>query len=282
MKSKTGLVCLGVLAACAIMALLVSREHLKAKLREQNEELAQQAAQIGQLEAEKKRLSEDLAAAQSLPQEHLHELLRLRSELGILRRQTNELQNSLAQARIPAAVTSPEAVPAASSAMQNQTDVTAVVKAMVAGGSNSIAGNGNGLFGDLAIGKVKRFRVEFEINGQQHTNETTEGSSLQIPAGAEVVRAIYGDFPGLDPNNDVVDVTGKIAAMIANGESTVKAANALVGFDPAPNIGKVLRVELRVNGTAQVLEANEGRALDIPAGAAVIGAVYGDVRGRER
>ena len=77
-------------------------------------------------------------------------------------------------------------------------------------------------------------------------------------------------------------VTAEIAAMIANGEGTLKAGNALVGFDPAPNIGKVLRVELRVDGASQVLEANEGEAVDIPAGASIIGAIYGDVRGPER
>jgi len=281
MKNKAGLFFFGALVAGAMIAVLVSRGHLKAKLREQSEELVRQADQVGQLEAENERLSNGLAAAQSLPQEQLHELQRLRSEVGDLRRQTNELQNSLAQTRIPVAATSPEALQAASSAMQRQADVTAAVRAMVASGSNSITA-GNGLFEDPASGRVKRFRVEFEIGGQRYTNETSEGASLQIPAGAEVVRAIYGDFPWLEPNKDLVDVRAKIAAMIANGESTVKAANALVGFDPAPNIGKILRVELRVDGASQVLEANEGEAIDIPAGAAIIGAIYGDVRGREQ
>jgi hypothetical protein len=204
------------------------------------------------------------------------ELLRLRGEIGVLRRDLTE------EADRPAALTGAEVVPAAPGVVPARADVTAVVKALVAGGTNSIAA-GNHVFGeDPAPGVVKRLRVEFELGGEQHTNETTEGASLEIPAGAEVVRAIYGDFPALEPDQDVVDVTAEVSTMAANGETSVKAANALVGFDPAPMIGKMLRVELRVDGVPLVIEADEGRALEIPAGAEVIHAVYGNLRAQKR
>ncbi|MGO8679014.1 MAG: hypothetical protein ACLQVX_24505 [Limisphaerales bacterium] len=204
------------------------------------------------------------------------ELLRLRGQIGVLRRDLAEETNQ------PAAATGAEAARAAHGTLHGQADVTAAVKALVAGGTNSIAA-GNHLFGeDPASGVVKRLRVEFELDGRQHTSETTERGTLEIPAGAVVLRATYGDFPALEPNQDVLDVTAKVSAMVASGETSVKAANALVGLDPAPMIGKMLRVELRVDGAPLVIEADEGKTVDIPPGAEVVQAVYGNLRGRKR
>ena len=204
------------------------------------------------------------------------ELLRLRGQVGVLRR---DLAEETSQ---PAALTGAKAAQAVQGELPGQADVTAVVKALVAGGTNSIA-PGNQVFGeDPASGVVKRLRVEFDLGGERHIKETTEGGTLEIPAGAEVVRAVYGDFPALDPNSDVVDVTAKISAMLANDETSVKAGNALVGLDPAPMIGKMLRVELRVDGAPLVIEADEGKTVDIPAGAEVVHAVYGNLRGQKR
>lgn len=204
------------------------------------------------------------------------ELLRLRGQIGVIRRDLAQQTNQ------PAALTDAELVRATNSVLGPQADVTAMVKTLVASGTNRIA-PGNYLFGDdPAPGVIKRLRVEFELGGQPGTNETTEGGSLEIPAGADVVRAVYGDFPALDPSKEIMDVTAQISAMVGNGESTVKAANALVGFDPAPMIGKVLRVELSVDGAPLVIEANEGRTLDLPAGAQIIHAAYGNLRGDKR
>jgi hypothetical protein len=204
------------------------------------------------------------------------ELLRLRGEIGRLRRDLAEETNQ------PAALTGAEMVRAAPGALPAQGDVTTVVKALVAGGTNLIAA-GNRVFGeDPAPGVVKRLRIEFEVGGLQYTNETTEGGTLEIPPGAEVVRALYGDFPALEPNKDVADVTAKVLDMVANGETSVMAANALSGLDPAPMIGKMLRLELRVDGAPSVIEADEGKAVDIPPGAEVIQALYGNLRGQKR
>ena len=204
------------------------------------------------------------------------ELLRLRGQIGVLRRDLAEETNQ------PAAATGAEAARAAHGTLHGQADVTAAVKALVAGGTNSIAA-GNHLLGeDPASGVVKRLRVEFELGGRRYTSETTEGGTLEMPAGAVVLRATYGDFPALEPNQDVMDVTAKVSAMVASGETSVKAANALVGLDPAPMIGKMLRVELRVDGAPLVVEADEGKTVDIPPGAEVVQAVYGNLRGQKR
>jgi hypothetical protein len=172
--------------------------------------------------------------------------------------------------------------PAADGAPDVKADVTSVVQGLVTGGSNSIIA-GNGLFGsDPASGVVKRLRVEYTLDGQAHTNETTEGGTLEIPPDADVLRAVYGDFPALDPTKEVKDVTLKVTAIIANGANSVTAANELVGFDPAPMIGKVLRVELLVDGVPRYIEADEGHPLDIPVGATVVQAIYGNLRGEKR
>ena len=204
------------------------------------------------------------------------ELLRLRSVVGRLRDDRAKATNQIA--RLIAA----ETRPAASGAPDGKADVSSIIQALVAGGSNSVVAR-NGLLGaDPAYGVVKRLRVEYNLGGQTHTNETTEGGTLEIPAGAEVVRAVYGDFPALDSTTEVIDVTRKVAAILANGANSVTAANELVGFDPAPMIGKVLRVQLVVDGVPQVIEADEGHPLDIPVGATVVQAVYGNLRGEKR
>jgi hypothetical protein len=204
------------------------------------------------------------------------ELLRLRGEIGSLRDDVAKATNQIARA------IAGESRPTAGGAPEAKADVTSVVQALVAAGSNSIVA-GNGRFGsDPAPGVVKRLRVEYSLGGLGQTNETTEGGTLEIPAGAEVLRAIYGDFPALDPTKEVMDVTLKVAAIMANGANSVTAANGLVGFDPAPMIGKVLRVELLVDGVPQFIEADEGHPLNIPVGATVVNAVYGNLRGEKR
>jgi hypothetical protein len=203
------------------------------------------------------------------------ELMRLRGEIERLRHDLAQETNQ------PARLAGTEAGRAADGMPQGQADVTAVVQALVASGTNAIVGNyllGN----DPAFGVVKRLRVEYNLGGELHTFETTEGGTLELPAGAEVVGAIYGDFPALDPSQEVMDVTKQIAAMVANGETSVTAANALVGLDPAPMIGKVLRVEMLVGGAPFTVEANEGQTLDIPVGAQVVQAVYGNLSGEKR
>jgi RNA polymerase sigma factor (sigma-70 family) len=69
------------------------------KLRDENES---QQQQIAQLKMESESLSNRLtpvADAKSLPDEQFSELLRLRGEVGVLRRQKGELENSLANVR---------------------------------------------------------------------------------------------------------------------------------------------------------------------------------------
>jgi hypothetical protein len=95
-----------VLVIADAAAFLLFRQHDKAKVREKDEAVRRQADRIAQLESENQRLSNlvvratssrtesasaDSASSVSTSSESSRELLRLRGEVGLLRRQTNEL-----------------------------------------------------------------------------------------------------------------------------------------------------------------------------------------------
>ncbi len=76
---------------------LVIQHQTQTQLRGENDSLQQKLAQ---LQADDENLSNQLAVAgeaRSLPDDQFNELLKLRGEVGVLRRQNNELQISLAQ-----------------------------------------------------------------------------------------------------------------------------------------------------------------------------------------
>ena len=92
-KLKLGIISAVVVAGVATP--LVIQRQAQVKLRTANQSLRQQVGQLAQLKAQNERLSSLLAqanSAQSLPKDQLSELMRLRGEVGILRRQTNELR----------------------------------------------------------------------------------------------------------------------------------------------------------------------------------------------
>jgi RNA polymerase sigma factor (sigma-70 family) len=73
---------------------LVVQHQAQARLREQDEAMRQRANQLAELQAENERLSNKLALSknpQSLPDDQSRELLRLRGEVGLLRRGVQEL-----------------------------------------------------------------------------------------------------------------------------------------------------------------------------------------------
>jgi len=85
------------LVVAGTATVLVVQHQTQTRLRSENESLQQQVAQ---LQANKDNLSNHLVVAgeaKSLPTEQFDELLKLRAEVGVLRRQKNELQDSLAQ-----------------------------------------------------------------------------------------------------------------------------------------------------------------------------------------
>ena len=157
-------------------------------------------------------------------------------------------------------------------------DVTAMVKSLVKGGPSEIKAGNELADEDPAPGVVKRLRVQFLLNGRQQTATATEGENLKLPAGAQVLDARYGALPSpTAPDQNRRDVTAKIQALIEGGTLRIRAGNELSGGDPAPNTPKQLRIEFRLEGRAQTAEASEGRTVDLPPGAKVTKALYGDL-----
>jgi len=95
-KLKAGII--SAVALAGVATLLVMQHQAQVRLREENQSLRERADRLAQLTIENERLSNLLAqanGAQSLSSDQLSELMRLRSEVGMLRRQTNELLKSV-------------------------------------------------------------------------------------------------------------------------------------------------------------------------------------------
>ncbi len=98
-KLKAGVLAAVALAGAATPALM--QHQTQVKLRTVNESLRLQAGQLAALRTENARLSHLLGEANSsqLSQDQLRELMKLRGEVGLLRRQTNELEKVRAENR---------------------------------------------------------------------------------------------------------------------------------------------------------------------------------------
>ena len=72
-------------------------------------------------------------------------------------------------------------------------------------------------------------------------------------------------------------MTATVKSLVAGGTREIQADNALTGDDPAPNAVKQLRVNYRLNGRRQTIEVTEGKTLELPEGAEVEQALYGQL-----
>jgi hypothetical protein len=154
-------------------------------------------------------------------------------------------------------------------------DVTATVKSLVAGGTRQIPASNDLAGDDPAPNIIKQLRVEFIHDGRHQNVEATEGKTIALPVGSEVVSARYGFWPGGEYPPQ--DVTATVKSLVAGGAREILADNAMAGDDPAPNAVKQLRVTYRLNGRQQTSEVGEGRNLELPEGAEVEQALYGQL-----
>ncbi len=91
-KLKAGII--GAVVVTGVATSFVLQHQAKVELREENQSLQRQVNQLVQLKEENERLSSQLVqtnTAQVLAKDQLSELMRLRSEVGMLRQRTNEL-----------------------------------------------------------------------------------------------------------------------------------------------------------------------------------------------
>lgn len=77
---------------------------------------------------------------------------------------------------------------------------------------------------DPAFGVAKRLRLTYRLSGKIHKTEAKEGQTLQVPSGAEILQAVYGNLP---VQAQTVDVTEKVASLVKSGTATIQVNNAL-------------------------------------------------------
>ena len=151
-------------------------------------------------------------------------------------------------------------------------DVTAAVKSLVADGTRQIPASNDMAGDDPAPNIVKRLRVEYRLPRgaggvlEGGTAEVPEGKTFELPAGAVVVRALYGQLPRRTANGAAtsVDITRKLAALVKQGELNVRADNGLAGGDPAYLVSKELQVDYSVNGVVKHTTVQENETLTLP------------------
>ena len=153
------------------------------------------------------------------------------------------------------------------------TDVTALVAGMVVNDAVEVVIN-NDLFGDPAPEELKRFRIDYTLNGEKRSRTLFEGSRLRIstndkpaavpqPGSSKLVirKAEYGDLPDGHAN----DVTELVAAMVANDALDVKVSDDDFG-NPEPAALKKLRVDYTFDGVDGSKTVYAGARMTVSAG----------------
>ena len=152
-------------------------------------------------------------------------------------------------------------------------DVTSTVKSLVAAGTRRIPASNDMAGEDPAPNIVKQLRVDYRRNGRVQTVEVREGGALELPADAEVVKAIYGQLNAQRGQADKeVDLTAKLSALVKNGELRVRMDNNLAGGDPASLVPKELRIEYSLNGALKRAIVQENEMLILPEASQPVGA----------
>jgi hypothetical protein len=144
-------------------------------------------------------------------------------------------------------------------------DVTAKVKSAMANGVRRIKAS-NDLAGDPAPNVVKELQIDYLLGTEQKRAKVSENQTVELPAGAEVVKALYGliEEEKPKPEAQVVDLTEKLAGMVKDGTLRVRADNALAGKDPAHMVVKQMRVDYLYKGARKQARVAENQTLALP------------------
>ena len=141
-----------------------------------------------------------------------------------------------------------------------KTDVTDKVKEMVKDDRLSVeASNDN--FGDPADGVVKKLKVDYTVGGVARSRTVNEGETLTVSGRKSklvIKKATYGDLP----DGSKVDVTDKVADLVADDALSVEATNTNFG-DPADGVVKKLTVDYAFEGKEKSKTVDENETLKI-------------------
>ena len=145
-------------------------------------------------------------------------------------------------------------------------DVTRTVKTAVKDGHRRIHATNDMAGGDPAPNEVKELCVEYIAGGAHRAQTVAENQTLELPAGVEVVRAVFGIVgPSIEPpSNQVMDLTAKLSGLVKNGMLVAQAGNELAGRDPAGMIPKELHIEYSYREVRKTLRVDEQRIFSLP------------------
>jgi hypothetical protein len=151
-------------------------------------------------------------------------------------------------------------------------DVTGAVSSAAASGRIAIRVDPTALGGDPAPGVVKTLSVEYMENGVRRTASARDGEMLRVNSAPElkILQATYGAAETTrrrdrrDRRPSTRDVTGAVAAKVADGELALIVDPAALGGDPAPGVIKSLTVQYELDGQRLSASAKDAELLAIP------------------
>lgn len=121
----------------------------------------------------------------------------------------------------------------------------------------------NDLFGDPAPQQGKKLKVDYKLDGVEHSVTLPEGDLLLIPEPVlkgelQIIKAEYGDLD----TGTVYDVTDDLKSRLKDGVVEVDVNNDVFG-DPASGTFKQLRVVYKIGDVELVKRTYEGGTLKI-------------------
>ncbi|MEZ5401446.1 MAG: DUF3395 domain-containing protein [Bryobacteraceae bacterium] len=144
-------------------------------------------------------------------------------------------------------------------------DVTAVVQSRVSGGSAEIPVTVDVLGGDPAPGVPKQLRVRYSVDGRERESAAGDLQTLRIPQAPSgpirVLSAVYG------AGGSWRDVTGLVQGRVRDNQLVVPVNLDVLGQDPAPGVGKQLRVRYQQDGQEYEVSASDFQTVRVPADA---------------
>lgn len=121
----------------------------------------------------------------------------------------------------------------------------------------------NDLLGDPAPNQGKKLKVDYKLDGVDHSVTVSEGDTLLIPEPVlkgelKIVKAEYGDLE----TGTVFDVSDDVRSRLKDGVMEVDVNNDLFG-DPASGVFKQLRVVYTIGDVELVKRTYEGGTMKI-------------------